>query len=133
MSEPSSSDRRTEPTDESIDSVLSKASLLRREQAETVLELMESITGEAPVAWGSMIGCGTSAYLTADGKTHETFALGLAARKAALTLYGLTYYGSNTDLLDRLGPHTTDPLFAKNCGRGRDSGRADPAYGRSSC
>jgi predicted GIY-YIG superfamily endonuclease len=33
--------------------------------------------------------------------------VGLAPRKAALTLYGLTYYGSNTDLVERLGPHTT--------------------------
>ena len=35
------------------------------------------------------------------------FAVGLAPRKAALTLYGLTYHGSNAQLLDRLGPHTT--------------------------
>ena len=26
---------------------------------------------------------------------------------AALTFYGLTYYESNKDLLERLGPHTT--------------------------
>ena len=33
--------------------------------------------------------------------------IGLAARKAALTLYGLTYYGSEAELLAQLGPHTT--------------------------
>ena len=38
---------------------------------------------------------------------HEWFAVGLSPRKASLTFYGLTYYGSNDDLLARLGPHTT--------------------------
>ena len=53
------------------------------------------------------IGFGRQPYRTADGKEREWFAVGLAPRKAALTLYGLTYYGTNTDLLERLGPHTT--------------------------
>ena len=58
--------------------------------------------------WGnSMIGFGRQPYTTADGKEHEWFAVGLAPRKAALTLYGLTVYGSNDDLLERLGTHTT--------------------------
>ena len=50
---------------------------------------------------------GGGRYRTADGKEHETFALGLAPRQQALTFYGLTYDGSNADLLERLGPHTT--------------------------
>ncbi len=80
----------------------------RREQAQTVLALMQEVTGAQPTMWGaSMIGFGRQPYTTADGKQHEWFAVGLAPRKQALTLYGLTYYGSNTDLLDRLGSHTT--------------------------
>jgi hypothetical protein len=54
-----------------------------------------------------MVGFGTQRYTTADGKEREWFAVGLAPRKASLTFYGLTYYESNRDLLDRLGPHTT--------------------------
>ncbi len=70
--------------------------------------MMRDVTGVEPVMWGtSMVGFGRQRYTTADGKEHEWFALGLAPRKAALTLYGLTYYDSNRDLLDRLGPHTT--------------------------
>ena len=66
------------------------------------------VTGAEPVVWGSsMIGFGRRPYTTADGVTGEWFALGVAERKTALTLYGLTYYGSNVDLLERLGPHTT--------------------------
>jgi hypothetical protein len=80
----------------------------RRTDALAALELMREVTGAEPVMWGpSMIGFGTQRYTTADGKEREWFAVGLSPRKASLTLYGLTYYESNQDLLDRLGPHTT--------------------------
>lgn len=69
---------------------------------------MKRLTGVEPVVWGdSIVGFGRQPYATADGVQREWFAVGLAARKAALTLYGLTFYGSNDDLLGALGPHTT--------------------------
>ena len=80
----------------------------RRSDAQAATELVREVTGAEPVMWGtSMVGFGTQRYTTADGKEREWFAVGLAPRKAALTLYGLTYYDSNQDLLERLGPHTT--------------------------
>lgn len=103
------SDRKTVPTDASVDDVIeSTVDERRREDAREALDLMREVTGTEPVVWGpSMIGFGRQPYTTADGKEREWFAVGLAPRKAALTLYGLTYYGSNDDLLERLGPHTT--------------------------
>jgi hypothetical protein len=103
------SDRRTVPTDASVDDVIeSTTDERRREDAREALDLMREVTGAEPVVWGpSMIGFGRQPYTTADGKEREWFAVGLAPRKAALTFYGLTYYGSNDDLLERLGPHTT--------------------------
>jgi len=80
----------------------------RRADALAALDLMREATGAEPVMWGSsMVGFGTQRYTTADGKQREWFAVGLAPRKASLTLYGLTYEESHQDLLDRLGPHTT--------------------------
>ncbi|TGN63280.1 DUF1801 domain-containing protein [Nocardioides eburneiflavus] len=103
------SDRKTVPTDASVDDVIeSTPDVRRREDARAALDLMREVTGVEPVVWGpSMIGFGRQPYTTADGKEREWFAVGLAPRKAALTFYGLTYYGSNDDLLERLGPHTT--------------------------
>lgn len=75
------SDRKTRPTEDSADSVLSKADPGRRAQAEEVLALMDEVTGQQPIAWGSMIGFGRHTYATADGKAHETFAVGLAAKR----------------------------------------------------
>ena len=103
------SDRTTAPTDASADDLLAAvANERRRADAQAVLDLMREVSGVEPVVWGpSMIGFGDQPYTTADGKEHEWFRIGLAPRKAALTLYGLTFYGSNEDLLDRLGTHTT--------------------------
>ena len=104
-----SSDRITRETDADVTAFLDEvADQRRREDARAVLDLIHDVTGAEPRMWGtSTIGFGRQPYRTADGKEREWFAVGLAPRKAALTLYGLTYYGSNTDLLDRLGPHTT--------------------------
>ncbi|MDN5716930.1 MAG: DUF1801 domain-containing protein [Janibacter sp.] len=101
-------DRKTKPTDTSAVELLAAVTdERRRADAESVLGLMRQVTGAEPVVWGpSMIGFGTQPYTTADGKEHEWFRIGLAPRKAALTLYGLTFYGSNADLLERLGKHT---------------------------
>ncbi len=104
------SDRKTVPQDASADAVIDAAAVTetRRDDAREVLDLMRQVTGTEPVVWGSsMIGFGRQPYTTADGKEREWFALGLSPRKAALTLYGLTYYGTNDDLLAQLGPHTT--------------------------
>jgi hypothetical protein len=100
--------RKTRPTEVSVASFLDTVpGERRRAEAEEALALMRDVTGAEPVMWGpSMIGFGRHPYITADGKEHESFAIGLSPRKAALTLYGLTLYGSNADLLDRLGPHT---------------------------
>ncbi len=101
--------RKTQATDADVDAFLAAVDHdVRRADATAALELMQAVTGAEPVMWGaSIIGFGRQTYTTADGKEHEWFVVGLAPRKAALTLYGLTFYGSNDDLLARLGPHTT--------------------------
>ncbi len=101
--------RKTQPTSDDVEAHLDAVEHpVRRADARAALALMREVTGVEPVMWGaSMVGFGTQRYTTADGKEHAWFAVGLAARKAALTLYGLTYYDSNSDLLERLGPHTT--------------------------
>lgn len=107
MSEPS--DRKTRPAPGDVQAYLNGVGDdRRRRDAQQVLDLMREVTGAEPQLWGtSIVGFGRQPYTTADGKEREWFAVGLAPRKAALTLYGLTYYGTNTDLLEQLGKHTT--------------------------
>ncbi|MBM6401199.1 DUF1801 domain-containing protein [Phycicoccus sonneratiae] len=106
---PDHGDRRTTRTDADVEAfVASVADERRRRDAQAALDLMRRTTGAEPRMWGaSTVGFGSQPYRTADGKDRDWFAVGLAPRKAALTLYGLTYDGSNADLLARLGPHTT--------------------------
>lgn len=102
-------DRKTRPTTGDVDAFLgSVADERRRADATAIVETMRRITGCDPQMWGdSIIGFGHQPYTTADGKQRDWFAVGLSPRKAALSLYGLTYYGSNVALLKRLGKHTT--------------------------
>jgi Domain of unknown function (DU1801) len=103
------STRRTAANDGDVEAFLeSVADDRRQEDARAALELMRRVTGNEPQMWGaSMVGFGHRPYTTADGKEHDWFVVGLSPRKASLTFYGLTYYDSNQDLLERLGPHTT--------------------------
>ena len=106
---PDHGDRLTKPTSGDVDAYLATVEpAAQREDAQAVLSLMREVTSAEPVLWGAtMVGFGRHPYTTADGKDREWFAVGFAPRKAALTLYGLTYDGSNVPLLERLGTHTT--------------------------
>lgn len=101
--------RKTTPSDGDVEAFLSSVpNERRRDDARSAVSLMREVTGAEPVLWGgSILGFGRQTYTTADGKEHEWFAVGLSPRKAALTFYGLTFYGTNEEQLDRLGPHTT--------------------------
>ncbi|QYJ05342.1 DUF1801 domain-containing protein [Nocardioides panacisoli] len=113
-------DRMTERNDGSVEAFLDGVTPeRRREDGYAALDLLSRVTGEEPVMWGaSIVGFGRQPYTTADGKEREWFAVGFSPRKQALTFYGLTYYGSREDLLDRLGPHTTGKgcLYVKRLG-----------------
>lgn len=51
------------------------------------------------------VGFGHLRYTYDTGHSGETFRVGFSPRKTALTLYGLISYGSNADLLEKLGKH----------------------------
>ena len=101
-------ENKTKPTDADVTAFLdSIESEQRRSEGHALRRLMERVTGAPATLWGSsLVGFGTRPYPGSSG-TSEWFTVGFSPRKAALTLYGLTFYDSNTDLLDRLGPHTT--------------------------
>ncbi len=102
-------DRKTQAGDGDVAAYLTSITDdRRRTDATAVVDLMRGVTGAEPELWGdSIVGFGRQSYTTADGKVRDWFAVGLSARKAALTLYGLTYDASNADLLEQLGPHKT--------------------------
>lgn len=105
-------ERMTVPSDVDPEDVLAAVTPARRAaDTRAATALLTRVTGARPRVWGtSILGFGRTVYTTADGADHEWFALGLAGRKAAVTLYGLTYDDDgDLDLIERLGPVRRSP------------------------
>ncbi|GAA3706660.1 hypothetical protein GCM10022377_20550 [Zhihengliuella alba] len=78
----------------------------RRADAETLLELFGSATGEEPVMWGpSIVGFGAYHYRYATGREGDAPAVGFSPRRANLALYVLTGSEESERWLSRLGKH----------------------------
>ncbi len=98
---------KTHPTDESVQEFLNSVEPARRNaQGLELLDIFRAETGAEPAMWGpTIVGFGRLRYTYATGRSGEMPRVGFSPRKAALTLYGLTLYGSNADLLAELGTH----------------------------
>ena len=83
------------------------SSSTRRRDAETMVDLIERATGQEPRMWGSIVGFGEYHYRYESGREGDAPAAGFAARKAATTVYVADGVEAHTDLLERLGSHTT--------------------------
>ena len=84
----------------------------RRSDAVATCELIREVTGAEPAMWGSsIVGFGSYHYKYATGTEGDGPAVGLSARKAALTLYLSTGFDGREELLGRLGPHS----IGKSC------------------
>jgi hypothetical protein len=79
----------------------------RRRDAESLLELLARVTGEAPQLWGRIIGFGQYHNKYPSGREGDVAAAGFAPRKAATTIYLVDGVGRHEKQLECLGPHTT--------------------------
>lgn len=99
-------DLKTHPTAESVTDFLNKAEPAgRREDGFILLDIMKRVTDVEPVMWGpSIVGFGSYHYRYASGHEGDMPVIGFSPRKAAMSVYGLHFYGDET-LLDGLGPY----------------------------
>ncbi len=80
----------------------------RREDAFKILELMEEITGMAPVMWGdNMIGFGNYHYRYESGREGDMFLVGFSPRKQNMALYITAGFDEYDELLNRMGKTKT--------------------------
>jgi hypothetical protein len=100
---------KTQPTDASVSQYLSSIEdEARRKDAKRFAKLAAEETGAKPVMWGTgIVGFGSMHYVYASGREGDTAAVGFAARKNALAVYGLINLDENAGLLEKLGPHGT--------------------------
>jgi hypothetical protein len=78
----------------------------RRKETKDVVGLIRKVTGDKPAMWGtSIIGFGDWTYTGSNGKAMPWFSVGVAPRKAALTIYLMKGLKRHARLLKALGPH----------------------------
>lgn len=88
-----------------------------RGDCETLVGLMQTITKDEPVMWGtSIVGFGTYHYLGKSGREGDWFICGFSPRKQNLTLYLMGGLEMQQDLLAQLGKHKAGKgcLYVKN-------------------
>jgi hypothetical protein len=100
---------KTRATSDSVEEFLAAvADERRRRDALAVCALMAEVTGEPPRMWGaSMVGFGQHHYRYASGHEGDTFLIGFAPRRTALTVYLMDGFDGREELLARLGKHST--------------------------
>ncbi len=100
-------ENKTKPTEASATEFVSSVeNLIRRGDAQILLEMFGRLTGMEPVMWGeSLIGYGHYHYKYASGREGDYFLTGFSPRKAATTIYIMPGFNQYSDQLRRLGPH----------------------------
>ena len=95
----------TKPTDISVaEFIAAVENPVRRADAETVLALLEEISGEPATMWGpSIIGFGKYHYRYDSGHEGDAPRIGFSPRKAQTVLYILGGFEGQDELLARLG------------------------------
>ena len=89
------SENKTKPTTESVADFLELLVPAKKQDAEQLIDMMTSISGQPPVLWGpSIIGFGSESYETAAGRSGAVPQLAFSPRKTALTVY---FYRDFTD------------------------------------
>ena len=84
----------------------------RREEARALDAIYRRVTGLEPKMWGpSIVGYGSYDYRYDSGRAGTICRAGFSPRKAAMTLYLVSEYGSRQSEADalfaRLGKHST--------------------------
>jgi Domain of unknown function (DU1801) len=75
----------------------------RRADCLRLIEIMQAVTGEAPLLWSGMVGFGEYSYRYESGHSGAWFLTGFANRKPNLTIYLGTGFEGEQALMDQLG------------------------------
>ena len=99
-------EQKTKPTQTSVAEFLAALDPQKRADSEALIGLMQDVTGQPPVLWGSMVGFGTYHYRYASGHEGDAPLAAFAPRKSAITLYLSSDIERFSDTRARLGEHS---------------------------
>ena len=101
------SENKTRPTDQTVLEFLNSVEhKTRRADGLTLLKMMEEITGEDAVMWGSsIVGFGSYHYKYESGREGDMPLVGFSPRKQSMTLYIMPGFDEYEGMLAELGKH----------------------------
>jgi len=80
----------------------------KRADCRELMKLMSGITGNRAKMWGSsIVGYGKYHYKYESGREGDFFLTGFSPRKQALTLYIISGFSINPELMEKLGKYKT--------------------------
>lgn len=99
---------KTKPTNQSVESFFkSLPDPQVRQDCLTITKLMKEATRSEPKMWGpSIVGFGSQHYKYASGREGDWPVIGFSPRKQNLTLYIMSAFDEQAELLKKLGKHT---------------------------
>jgi hypothetical protein len=102
-------ENKTQPTDTSVAAFLAAIpDEQRRQDCQTLVDLMSKAAGAGPRLWGSnIIGFGQYHYIYESGREGDTMLVGFSPRKPAITLYVGAGSDAQQALLANLGKFKT--------------------------
>lgn len=109
---------KTVPNENSVNAFIEHVSHAgRRADANTLCDLLQEISGEAPQMWGpSIVGFGSYHYIYDSGREGDMMLAGFSPRKQSLVLYIMNGCERYEKQLQAMGPHKTGKscLYLKN-------------------
>jgi uncharacterized protein YdhG (YjbR/CyaY superfamily) len=97
-------DNKTQPTKADVHDFVQTLSESRAAEANSLIAIMSSISGDKPVMWGpSIIGFGTHHYKYESGREGDIPRIGFSPRKAAITIYFAEGFDRYAEQLNKLG------------------------------
>lgn len=87
----SKNENKTKPTEQSVVNFIAGLPEKQQADAETLIRIMQDVSGEPPVLWGSrIVGFGTFHYKSKSGREGDWMRIGFAPGTSKFSLY-LTY------------------------------------------
>ena len=80
----------------------------KRADCRELMKMMSGVTGNRAKMWGpSIVGYGKYHYKYASGREGEFFLTGFSPRKQAISVYVMSGFESNPELMEKLGKYKT--------------------------
>ncbi len=102
-------ENKTKPTPQKVSEFIAGIEdKVKRDDCRELMKLMSEITGKRAKMWGpSIVGYGNYHYKYESGREGDFFLTGFSPRKQALSIYIVSGFETNPELMDKLGKYKT--------------------------